>query len=33
MIKYLKKHCSVYGSGDATNGGLCSLYSGHGWDS
>jgi len=25
MIKYSKKHGSVDGSGDATNGGLCSL--------
>jgi len=25
MIKYSKKHGFVDGSGDATNGGLCSL--------
>jgi len=33
MIKYSKKHGSVDGSRDVTNGGLCSLYSGYGWDS
>jgi len=33
MIKYSKKHGFVDGSRDVTNGVLCSLYSGHGWDS